>query len=119
MRVVSILEQIPEPQRQIVLRDLNAPSVMVFAPIVERAFAVLIHLFASVLVYMAMIRGRLEFFAMSFLHRALVDALAPTLASVLLGSEISPIVVYQVEIPVVILGDLVLYGTPRLREQFT
>jgi uncharacterized membrane protein YhfC len=112
------LQQIPEPQREIVLRNLDAPSVIVFAPVIERAFAVMIHLFASVLVYAAVIRGRIVFLIISLLYRTFVDALVPTLASALSGPEISPIVVYQVEIPVVILGTLGLYGTLRLSKQF-
>lgn len=115
----ALVDQVPEPQRALLLQNLNAPSIIVFPPIIERAFTLMLHLFASVLVYAAVTKNDLRYFGLSFLSRAGADALVPSLARFLSENWMSPLALYQAEIPVVVIGTLCLVGTIYVRRRLT
>jgi len=111
----TLIEQIPAAQREAVLASLNAPSIMVFAPIVERAFTIPVHVFATVLVYVAVVGPTPRLFWFSFLYRAALDAMVPGFGR-LIGESSDPLVMtYVVELVIVIYGSLGLLGTRWLR----
>ncbi len=111
----SLVEQIPVAQRESVVAALNAPSIMVFAPIVERGFTILVHLFATMLVYAAVLGQSPRLFWFSFLYRAGIDAMVPGFGR-LLGESSDPVVMtYAIELVIAIYGSLGLLGVRWLR----
>jgi len=98
-----------------VLASLNAPSITLLAPIVERAFTTPVHVFATVLVYAAVVGPSPRLFWFSFLYRAALDAMVPGFGR-LIGESPDPVVMtYLVELVIAIYGSLGLLGTRLLR----
>ena len=91
------------------------PSITVFAPIIERAFTILVHLFASVLVYAAVVNKSSRMFWLSFLCRGAIDAMVPGLGRLLAQSPKPVVMTYTIELVIVIYGLLGLLGVRWLR----
>jgi uncharacterized membrane protein YhfC len=113
----SLMEQIPLSQREGVLSALNAPSIMVFAPIIERASSILIHLFATMLIYAAIINHRPLLFLISFLYRATIDAMVPGFNLLVSTSPDPFLATYAIESVIAIYGLLGLLGVRRLQSK--
>lgn len=111
----SLVEQIPATQREALLFGLNAPSIVVFAPIIERAFTILIHLFATTLIYAAVLSKDLRFFWVSFLYRAVIDAMVPGFNRLIAESSNPLMMTYAIELVVVAFGLFGLFGVRWLR----
>lgn len=106
----GLLEQIPLGQREAVVAALDSPSAIVFAPIIERAFTILVHLFATILVYAAALGHNQRFFWASFLYRAGLDGMVPGFSRLLAVSPNPVATTYLIELVIVIYGLLGFYG---------
>lgn len=115
----SLVEQIPAGQREVVVAALDSPSAVVFAPIIERAFTILVHLFASVLVYAAALGRNQRFFWASFLYRAGLDGMVPGFSRLLAGSPNPVVTTYMIELVIVVYGLAGLLGVRRFRARTT
>jgi uncharacterized membrane protein YhfC len=111
----GLIDQIPLSQREATVAALNAPSVVVFAPIIERAFTMLVHLFATVLVYAAVLTKSSRMFWLSFIYRGAIDAMVPWLGRLLAQSPNPVVMTYTVELLIAIYGLLGLLGVRWLR----
>jgi uncharacterized membrane protein YhfC len=89
--------------------SLNAPTIVAFAAIIERAFVLLIHVFASVLVVYSVVSGMIRYLVYSVLYKTLVDGMLPALTTYINSSTVTGI--YQIEIPIAVLGTLAYLGT--------
>jgi uncharacterized membrane protein YhfC len=108
----GLVELLPPAQQA----ALDLPTIAAFAAILERAFTLAIHVFASLLVVYAVVKRNKRYLAYSILFKALLDGLVPLIGY---GFDLSAVEgIYMAEIPVMILGLLALYGTRRLMRKF-
>jgi uncharacterized membrane protein YhfC len=75
----QILEVVTPLQRAVILEQLTLPDIMALAPIIERIFTILVHVFCTVLVVHSVKSGRTRYFMLSFLYKALLDGALPFL----------------------------------------
>lgn len=113
----GLMNQVPVSQREALLAALNAPTSIVFAPIIERTFVIPIHLFATVLLYTAVVTRKYRFFWSSFLYRTAIDATVPAFSQLLGQSPGSLVTIYVIEMIVVAYGIIGLVGTRWLRSR--
>lgn len=95
---------------------LDLPTILVFAPIIERASALMIHVFGSMLVIYAVGKRKINYLFISILFKTLVDGMIPLLTYVFDLTTVAGM--YMVEIPIVVLGVLAFYGTKYIAKKF-
>ncbi|MBN2101916.1 MAG: YhfC family intramembrane metalloprotease [Candidatus Aenigmarchaeota archaeon] len=95
---------------------LKAPTIIALAPIIERVFVVLAHVFTSILVIYSIKSNRIIYFIYAFFYKTLLDGIIPYLTNGL--NQTDPSSVFAVEIPVVIMGLIGLWGIQMLRKKF-
>jgi uncharacterized membrane protein YhfC len=100
------------------LSQLVAANNIVYslAPIVERFFAVWVHIFANVLIFLAVIKGQVRWFWLAFWFKSLIDALAAF-------AQISGVIttlegIWAVEAVVVVWGALAWRGVHWVRQRY-
>jgi uncharacterized membrane protein YhfC len=96
--------------------SLNAPTIVAFAAILERAFVLLIHVFASLLVVYSVVSGMLRYLVYSILFKTLVDGMLPALTTYISASTIAGI--YEIEVPIAALGVIAYFGTRWLMKKY-
>lgn len=89
--------------------SLNAPTIVAFTAIIERAFVLMVHIFASVLVVFSVVSGRIRYLVYSILYKSLLDGMLPGLTTYINTSTVTGI--YAVEIPIVVMGVAAYFGT--------
>ena len=104
----SALNLIHEPQRTFVLNQLSQPTIIIFAPIIERVFTLFVHIFTIFLVFLAVRSGKTRYFALSVLYKTLPDGMLPWLTRTFDTNTISGI--YSIEIFVMLFGVVALRG---------
>jgi len=113
----TLVEELPLEQLMQVLTQLNAPTWVVGAPIIERAFTMAAHLYAALLVYSYVRREDNRLLIQAVVYKSVLDAMVPFLQVILSSGGFG--MVYVVEVWVVILGSVGLWGSMRLREGFS
>jgi len=98
----EILDLMPAIQRAALLTQLSLPTIMALAPIIERVFTILVHVFSAVLVIQAVKSGRVEYFMLSLLYKTGLDGMIPMLTLMFDRTTVSG--VYSIEAFIVILG---------------
>jgi len=106
----ALLGSMPDLQREMLEAQLGLPRWIVAAPIVERIFTVFAHVFATLLVFISVARGKLHFFLQAFFYKSLLDAAVPYI-QVTLRPSVSPTRTYPAEVWVVAIGLMGLAGT--------
>ena len=106
----SILELIPEERREFIEVQLNMPTWVVLAPIIERVFTLLIHIFTTLVIFVSVKWRRLSYLLGAIAYKSVVDAVIPYLHWIF-KPTLSPIGAYKAEIWVVVMGLLALLGT--------
>ncbi len=112
----QILEMVTPLQRAVIIEQLTLPDVMVLAPIIERVFTVLVHVFCTVLVIQSVKSGRTRYFMLSFLYKTLLDGALPFLTMTFDVKTVAG--VYYIESFVVVLGLVSAVGLFWLRERY-
>lgn len=112
----GLLEMLSPEQRAYILEQLSSPTWMVLAPIMERAFTLLGHLFSALLVYASVRLGRPRLFVLSVAYKSALDAAVPYLQWYL-STSTNPASIYLIEVWVVIFGVVGLLGSIRLRRE--
>lgn len=112
----QIVQALPAGVKAIVMQQLELPTLAVVPAIMERVFAILIHLFATLLVVYSAIAGRFRFFIYSMVYKTVTDGMIPLLllyvgTGTLLG-------IYLIELPVMFLGIVGLVGFFWMRGKF-
>ena len=110
----SLIEAILPDQRAFVLSQLSAPTYIVFAPIMERAFTLFAHLFAALLIFSAVQEGRSRLFLLAFIYKIVLDAPVPYIQW-LMRTSAAWMIVYLAEVWVVLMGTIGLVGSIRHR----
>ena len=105
----SVLNLMPLPQRELLEAQLSFPTWVVGAPIVERVFALFVHTFAAMLVFLSAVRRRIDLFLEAFFYKSLLDALVPYIQTSL-RPNISPVSIYLAEVWVVAMGSIAWVG---------
>jgi uncharacterized membrane protein YhfC len=95
--------------------SLNAPTIIAFAAIIERAFVLLIHIFTSVLVVLSVTAKMIRYLVYSILFKTLVDGMLPVLTTYIDTSAVAG--VYAIEVPIVLLGVIALFGIRWVMEK--
>ena len=114
----SLLELMPEESRQIVEAQLSMPTWVVLAPIAERAFALLAHVFTALLVFASIREGRPGLLACAVLYKSALDAPVPYL-NWAFEPAISPTGAYQAEAWPALMGIAALAGTKYYIERLS
>lgn len=104
----DLVNQFPEAQRDIVVRQLNYSTWIIFAPILERVFIILIHIFAALLVFYAIRSVRKRYLWYSIGYKSIVDGIIPALTTYI-GSQ-TLVGIYTMELPFIGLGIIALAG---------
>ena len=112
----GLVDMLPPEQRAYLLGQMSAPTWIVLAPIMERAFTLLAHLFSALLVYASVRLGRPGLFVWSVAYKSALDAAVPYLQWYL-STSTNPASIYLVEVWVVIFGVAGLVGSIRLRRE--
>ena len=113
----SIIDSLPPDQASAILASLNASTLTVPAPIMERFFAMIAHVLASLLIFYSVRFGRRSLFALSFIYKTALDSPILFFQSTIASSN-SILTLYLVELWVVIFGIVGLLGTIRLRRSW-
>lgn len=113
----SLIDMIPPDLREAVLAQLNTPTWVVFAPILERAFTLFAHVFTALLVFAAVKQRRFPLFLLAFIYKSVLDAVVPYMQWVL-SSSYSVATVYLIEGWVVLMGAFGLFGSIKLRRDW-
>ncbi len=108
----ALVELLPPAQQA----ALDLPTILVFAPIIERTAAVMIHVFSSMLVVYAVVKRKINYLFISILFKTLVDGIIPLLTYAFDLTTVTGI--YMIEIPFVVLGVLAFYGTKLVAKKF-
>ncbi len=107
----GLIEKIPEAQREFIVSSLSLETIVVFAPIIERISALIIHVTAAVLVILAL-RSGLKYLFAAIAYKSLVDGIIPLLQPLL--AQPSVYNYYIVEIPFIIIAALSVIALKKL-----
>jgi len=113
----SLVESLSLDQLMQLLVQLNAPTWVVGAPIIERGFTMLAHVYAILLVYKGVRDEDSRSVLMAVAYKSALDAMVP-LMQWLLGSGGFGMV-YVVEVWVVVMGLVGLWGSRRLMREMS
>ena len=94
------------------ISQLSAPTYVVFAPIMERAFTLFAHLFAVILIFSAVQVGRSRLFPPAFIYKTALDTPVPYIQW-LMRTSATWMIVYLAEVWVVLMGAMGLVGSIR------
>ncbi len=112
----SILNSLPMEYQLQVLSQLELGTEVIFAPMLERAFVMVAHVFAAVLVFMAVRSRKMGYLALSILYKTLLDGILPWLSYTLGAGDILSI--YLMEIPIIIIGLIGYFGMRWIKPGF-
>lgn len=112
----QIIDMLSPMQRVALLEQLTLPTILVLAPVIERAFTLLIHVFCTVLVIKAVKSGRIEYFLFSFLYKTGLDGMLPFLTMTFDRTTVAG--VYYIESFVVVLGLISAVGMFWLKDRY-
>jgi len=112
----NLINKIPESQREIVLQQLNQPSIVIPAPILERVFVLIIHILAILLIFYAIRKSDIRYLLASIFYKTLADGPIPAFRTYLDLNV--PQNVYLVELYFAILALIGLLGIEKIMERW-
>jgi uncharacterized membrane protein YhfC len=95
---------------------LDSPTIIVGAAIMERVFAIFIHVFASLLVFYSLAKKRISYLAYSIIFKAAVDGTVPALTFYIDTSTVAG--TYLIELPFLALAFISYLGTLWLMKRY-
>ncbi|MBA7472830.1 hypothetical protein ES707_08162 [subsurface metagenome] len=113
----SLVESLTLDQLMQLLVQLNAPTWVVGAPIIERGFTLLAHVYATLLIYSGVRNEDSGSVLMAVAYKGALDAMVPLMQWLLSSRGFG--MVYVVEVWVVIMGLVGLWGTRRLIKEMS
>ncbi len=108
----SLVESLTLDQLMQLLVQLNAPTWVVGAPIIERGFTLLAHIYATLLIYSGVRNEDSRSVLVAIAYKGALDAMVPLMQWLLSSRGFG--MVYVVEVWVVIMGLVGLWGSRRL-----
>jgi uncharacterized membrane protein YhfC len=112
----DIITALPDATREMVEAQLSMDTLAVIPPIIERVSVIAIHVFATLLVFLSLERGKTRYLLASIAFKSVVDGIIPWLAYLLDFSKLLDM--FLAEVPVVILGLLSLWGVFLVKGRF-
>ncbi len=112
----QIIDLLPPGQRAAVLAQLTLPSILALAPVIERAFVIMLHVFCAALVIQAVKTRRVEYFLLSFIFKTGADGMLPMLTLTFDRTTVAG--VYYIESFIAVLGVISLAGLFWLRGRY-
>ena len=112
----NLINKIPESQREIVLQQLNQPSIVIPAPILERVFVLIIHILAILLIFYAIRKSDIRYLLASIFYKTLADGPIPAFRTYLDLNV--PQNIYLVELYFAILALIGLLGIEKIMERW-
>ncbi|TRO47712.1 YhfC family intramembrane metalloprotease [Candidatus Bathyarchaeota archaeon] len=108
----SMVESLTLDQLMQLLVQLNAPTWVVGAPILERGFTMMAHVYAILLIYRGVTNEDSRSVLMAIAYKSALDAMVPLMQWLLSSGGFG--MVYVVEVWVVIMGLVGLWGSRRI-----
>lgn len=93
----------------------DAPTITIFAGIIERISTVMIHLACSLLIVYATKTNRIIYFLYAFFYKTALDGIVPFIAHN--ANPKDAYTLYMFEIPILLLGALSLWILPWIRDK--
>ena len=112
----DLIDKMPASQREIILQQLNQPSIVIPAPVMERTFALIIHIFAILLIFYAIRKAGIRYLAASVLYKTVADGSIPAFKTYIDLSM--PQNIYLVELYFGILALIGLLGIEEIMERW-
>ncbi len=112
----DMINALPLEQQAAVLSQLSVSTWIIFAPIIERASVLLIHIFAAVLVVHAVKAKKPLYFIASLLYKTVTDGMIPLLIFYIGTATL--LATYTMELPVIILGLIGYLGIVKMKKKF-
>ncbi len=109
----SILQLLPPQQREFIIAQLSLPTWVVFAPMIERALTILIHVFSILLILISITHKKPTYLIASFFYKSSVDAAIPYL-NYTFNPSLSPVGAYLCELWVALLALIAIAGIHRI-----
>jgi len=106
----SIIELLPKEQRKLIEAQLNMPTWIVLAPVIERIFTIIGHIFATLMIFLYVRLRRIYYILIPIMYKSIVDAMVPFLQWFYKPTT-SLIGMYEAEVWVVVCGLAALIGT--------
>jgi len=94
----SLVELLPESSQ----KALSMQSIVVFAPIMERIFTLVVHILALLLAIYSAITGKFKYLIASILYKTLLDGIVPALPYLFDITTVQG--VYLAEVPIAAIG---------------
>jgi len=110
----GLIEQLPEAQREFIVSSLSLDTIVVFAPIIERISALIIHIAAAVFVVLALKTG-LRYLLAAVMYKSLVDGIIPLLQPLLANPSVYNY--YITEVPFVVIAVLSIFALKGLKNK--
>ena len=105
----SLLNTLPPVERQMVESQLNLPTWVVPAPIMERFLTMFIHIFTALLVFTSVRHRKASFFLAAFSYKGFIDGLVPYIRTVFQPAT-SPTGIYMAEAFIAIIATVAIVG---------
>lgn len=112
----ELINFLPPQQRELVIQQFSMGLTIIPAPIIERFFTLLAHVFSAVLIVYAVRTRKAEYFLASFIYKSFLDGMIPWLNENVGTSTLTGI--YTIELVVTIYGIFGLLGTILLDKRF-
>ncbi|MCD6236582.1 MAG: YhfC family intramembrane metalloprotease [Thermoplasmata archaeon] len=112
----DLIDYIPATRRALVLQQLNQSTWIIFAPMIEGVSSLLIHIFASLLVFYSIRINHKRYLVYSVGYKSLVDGIIPAL-SLCIGTA-TLLSSYIIELPITGLAVIALGGIGLIREKW-
>ncbi len=113
----STVESLPLDQLMQIMAQLNAPTWVVGAPIIERGFTMMAHVYAILLIYRGVRDEDSRSVRMAVAYKSALDALVPYMQWLLSSGGFG--MIYVVEVWVVFMGLVGLWGSRRIIKEMS
>ncbi len=112
----EIIATLPVEMQAELTGQLSLSTLFIFPAIIERIAAILLHVFASVLVVYSVRSGQLKYLGYSIIYKTVVDGIIPFLVYTI-NPSVSLANSYIIEIPFIILGAVGYFGIKWLKKK--
>ncbi len=112
----QIISPLPQGMQETIISQLSMSTLAAIPPVAERIFAITLHVFATLLVFLSLARHDIKYLLASVAFKAAADGMIPWLAYLLDFSKLLDL--FLAEVPVGILALASLAGIIKLKKKF-
>lgn len=110
------IQSLPVEYQVQIMSQLEMDTIVIFAPMMERVFTIMAHIFATVLVVAAVRSERIDYLILSILYKTLLDGIIPWISYNMVEGDMA--LIYIMEMPIVIIGLIGYFGMGWLKPRF-